>query len=74
MEEEQSSRKGIPIHVIPLVLNKNRLYQMNQEPISYWTYENDTEIIDTVMNWNNMNTAVETELLNRTLYYDMGQF
>ena len=54
---------------------KNRLYQVNQECFSYRTYEINTftEIIDTVMNLNNKITAVKRELLNRTLYNDMGQ-
>ena len=56
-------------------LLKNRLYQVNQELISHGTYEIDTltEIMDTLVNLNNRSTAVEKELLNRILYYDMGQ-
>ena len=48
----------------------NRLYQVNQEVISYGTYEIDALviIIDTVNNLNNRTTAVEREILNRTLY------
>ena len=65
-------------------LLNNKLYQVDQELITYGTYEIaklmeiiDTvvkmEIIDTIVNLNNRTTAVEKELLNRTLYYDMGQ-
>ena len=53
----------------------NRLYEVNEEAISYGTYEIDTltEIIDNIMNLHNRTTVVERELLNRTLYYDMEQ-
>ena len=46
---------------------KNWLYQVNQELISYQTYKIDTltEIIDTVMNFNNITTMLEREILNR---------
>ena len=56
-------------------LLKNRLYQVNQELISYGTYEIDTlaEIIEVVLNLNNRSTKFVREFLNRTLYYDMGQ-
>ena len=42
-------------------LLKNRLYQVNQELISYGTYETDTlaEIMYTVINLKNRTTAVE---------------
>ena len=48
---------------------KNRLYQVNQEPISCGTYETDTitEIINTVLNLNNRTTAIEREIFNRNL-------
>ena len=47
---------------------------MNQELIRYGTYEIDTliEIIDIIVNLNNRTTVVEKEVINRTLYYDMG--
>ena len=56
-------------------LLKNRSYQVNQELISYGTYETYTftKTINTVMKLNNRTTAVEREHLKRNLYYDMGQ-
>ena len=40
---------------------KNRLFQVNEEPISYGTYDVDTltEFIDTVRHSNNKTTAIE---------------
>ena len=56
-------------------LIKNRLYQANQEILSYGTYEIDTltEIIDTVMNLNNGGTTVEKKNLRRALYNENGE-
>ena len=47
---------------------KNRLYQVNQEFISYGIYEIVilTEIIDTVINFKKRTTLVEKEPLTRT--------
>ena len=61
--------------MIPINVLKNRLYQVNQELIVYGTHGIDTltEMIDTVRNLHNRTTAAETELLIRTLYYDIGQ-
>ena len=49
---------------------------MNQELIIYRSYEICTliEIMDTAMNLNDRTMAGEREILNRSLYYDMGQF
>ena len=54
---------------------ENRLYQGNQELISYGTNEVDThiEIIDSVMTLNNRTIAVKRQHLKQTLYYDMGE-
>ena len=54
---------------------KNRLYQLNLELSSYWTYKiyTLTKNIDAVMKLSNRTTAVEREILNRTLYYDMTE-
>ena len=51
------------------ILKKPRLYQVNQEVISYRTYEvgTHTEIVHKFVNLNNRTTAVERECLNRTL-------
>ena len=45
-------------------LLKKRLYQVNQELISYGTYGIDTleEIIDTIVNLNNRTTTVENRI------------
>ena len=62
-------------HVIPSKIIKNKLYQKNQEFISYGTYKIDTltEIKDAVMNLNKRTTVVDSKPLNSTLWYDIGQ-
>ena len=53
-------------------LMKYRLNQVNHELISYGKYQigSLTKSTDTVMNLNNRMTAVDKEILNRTLCYD----
>ena len=56
-------------------LIKNRLYKLNQETMCYNTCKIDTlpEIMDTVKSFTIRATAVEMEIINTTLYYDMGK-
>ena len=73
LKKNKAIEKGYKAMQYHQNLLKKRLYQVNQELISYGTYEIDnlTEIIDTCINLNNRTTAVK-KILNRTLYYEMG--